>query len=91
MVPAPTVTILIDLPPGQRFRAATMGAVDHAASALGVAPRVRIVPTGAIGPDLVRDPGRAVVVGPGSPYRNPEGVHQVVRTARERGLPLVGT
>jgi hypothetical protein len=54
-------------------------------------PEVRIVSTRSIGPALIRDPGAAVVVGPGSPYRNPDGVHDVVRTARERGVPLVGT
>ena len=91
MVPAPTVTVLIDLPPEQRYSAATLAALGHAASALGVEAGVRIVTTDTIGPSLMRDPGAAVVVGPGSPYRNPDAVHEVVRTARERGVPLVGT
>jgi CTP synthase (UTP-ammonia lyase) len=33
----------------------------------------------------------AVVVGPGSPYRNPEAALAAIRTAREQGIPLVGT
>ncbi len=90
-MPAPAITVLIDLPPEQAYHAATVAAIRHAASTLGVEPEVRVVTTDTIGPSLIRDPGAAVVVGPGSPYRNPDAVHEVVRAARERGVPLVGT
>lgn len=32
-----------------------------------------------------------VVIGPGSPYQRMDPVLEAIRTARERGLPLVGT
>jgi CTP synthase (UTP-ammonia lyase) len=52
---------------------------------------VRVVTT-----DTIRDASRvaaagsAVIVGPGSPYRDPEVAHEVVRKARDRNIPLVG-
>ena len=50
-----------------------------------------MVPTDTIQSRLIADPGAAVVVGPGSPYRNRDGVLAVIRSAREKGIPLVGT
>jgi len=83
--------VLIDLPSEQRYRAATVAALEHATQSLGAPAVVRVVPTETIDHRLVADPGAAVVVGPGSPYRNPDGVLEVVRSARENGIPLVGT
>ncbi len=88
---APTINVLIDLPPDHDYHAATVAAIGHAAAPLGVDAQIRIVPTAPIGIEMVRHPGSAVVVGPGSPYANPDAVHAVIRTARERGVPLVGT
>jgi CTP synthase (UTP-ammonia lyase) len=85
------ISVLIDLPPEQRYSAATVAALDDAAQSLGAPAEVRVVPTETIDHRLVADPGAAVVVGPGSPYRNPDGVLEVVRSAREEGIPLVGT
>jgi CTP synthase (UTP-ammonia lyase) len=86
------VTVLIDLPRGQRYHAATLAALGHASEHRAVPIEIRVVPTDSIGDvNLVAAPGSAVVVGPGSPYRDPEAVHAVVRCARERGIPLVGT
>ena len=86
------VTVLIDQPPYQRYHAATLAALDHAADHLAISTQVRVVPTDTIGgPGRVTAHGSAVLVGPGSPYRDPEAVHAVVRLARERGIPLVGT
>ena len=76
---------------GQGYGAATIAALDHAAQTLSVQPHVRLVPTDTIDHRVIADPGAAVVVGPGSPYRNPEGVLEVIRSARENGIPLVGT
>ena len=86
------VSVLIDLPPEHRFHVATVEALRHAADRLPAPVEVRVVPTDAIGDvDGVCTAGSAVVVGPGSPYRDQEAVHEVVRAARERGVPLVGT
>lgn len=88
-----TVNVLMDLPAGQAYHSATLEGLDHAAAALGLGHRleVRVVPTATIGRELVDDPGHGVVVGPGSPYESPERVLDVILTARERGVPLVGT
>ena len=83
---APTITVLLDLPPAQAFHRATVAALDHAVRASGAAVDVRVVRTDAIG-----DLGHGVVIGPGSPYRDPGAAEQAIRSARERGLPLVGT
>lgn len=86
------VTVLIDLPPDKQYHAATLAALRHASDPRAAPIEIRVVPTDRIGDiDLLATPGSAVVVGPGSPYRDPEAVHAVVRAARERGVPLVGT
>lgn len=86
------VSVLIDLPPDHRYHAATLAALRHASEHRAAPIEIRVVPTDAIGDiDLVASPGSAVVVGPGSPYSEPEAVHEVIRAARERGVPLVGT
>ena len=41
--------------------------------------------------DAVGTVGAAVVIGPGSPYRDPATAEQVVEEARREGIPLVGT
>jgi CTP synthase (UTP-ammonia lyase) len=86
-----SITLLIDTPPEERFHAATIAAIDHASKRLNLPVVVRVVPTDTIDRALIEDPGAAVVVGPGSPYRNPDGALEVIRSAREKGIPLVGT
>ena len=83
---SPTITVLMDLPPEQAYHRATVAALEHAADVLDVAVDVRVATTDAIGPL-----GDGVVIGPGSPYRDPMAVESVIRQARERGVPLVGT
>ena len=69
---------------------ATLAAIDHAAAALGLEPDVRVLETDTLGQsDLATC--SAMVIGPGSPYRDPEAVLSSIRWARERGIPLVGT
>lgn len=86
------VNLLIDLPSQHLYHAASVAALRHAAEQRAAPIEIRVVRTDRIGdPDLLAAPGSAVVVGPGSPYRNPEAVHAVVRAAREHGVPLVGT
>jgi CTP synthase (UTP-ammonia lyase) len=86
------VTVLIDLPAEHPYHRATLAALGHASEDRRIPIEVRVVPS-----DTIRDPSRiaaggsAVIVGPGSPYRDPEAAHEVVRKARERNVPLVGT
>lgn len=86
------VSVLIDLAADHPYHRATLDALRHASSHLGLTADTRVVRTDAIRDvdDIVR-PGTAVVIGPGSPYRNQESAHAVVTAARERGVPLVGT
>jgi CTP synthase (UTP-ammonia lyase) len=85
-----TLAVLMDLPEGQPYYAATLAALDHAAQARSVDARVQVVRTDGLG-DGRELPWSAVVIGPGSPYREPEAVLTAIRTAREQGIPLVGT
>lgn len=85
-----TVTVLMDLPPERPYHQATLAALAHAAPA-GCAARTIVMPTDAIGGRTADALGDAVVVGPGSPYRDPEAVLDVIGSARERGVPLLGT
>ncbi len=86
------VNLLIDLPAEHPYHAASRTALQHAASHLGLDVDIRAVPTDTIGNVDRFATGRAAVfVGPGSPYRNQNAVHAVVRMARERGVPLVAT
>jgi CTP synthase (UTP-ammonia lyase) len=86
------VTVLIDLPADHRFHRATLAALGHASEHRAIPIEVRVVPT-----DTIRDASRvaasssAVIIGPGSPYRDQGAAHAVVREARERNIPLVGT
>ena len=89
---AVVVTVLIDLRADHPYHRATLAALGHASEDRRIPIDVRVVPT-----DTIRDPSRiaaegsAVIIGPGSPYRDPEAAHEVVRKARERNVPLVGT
>ena len=83
------VAMLIDLPPTQPYHMATLAAVEHAAGALGVEAMACVLRTPTIPADL--SDYAAVIVGPGSPYDDPEAAHRAIATARERGIPLVGT
>ena len=86
------VTVLIDLPAGHRFHQATLAALDHASEHRRIPIDVRVVPTDAIrDASAIAAVGSAVIVGPGSPYRDPSAAYEVVREARERNVPVVGT
>ena len=82
------VALLMDAPLSRSYAAATIEALDHAAAALGCSLDLRHLATDAAGDALESD---GVVIGPGSPYRDEQAVWDVVRSARERGVPLVGT
>lgn len=80
------ITVLMDLPTGAPAYRHTMAALDHSIMALGARVEVVVYRTDAIG-----SLGDAVVIGPGSPYRDPPAAESVIEAARTRGIPLVGT
>jgi pyruvate-formate lyase-activating enzyme len=80
-----TITVLIDHPGEHRFHRATIDALHHA---IGYQADVRV---DAVRTDAIAAIGHGVVVGPGSPYRDPRAAEDVIRQCRERGVPLVGT
>lgn len=88
----PVVSVLIDLPAAHPYHRATLAALGHASEHRGIPIEVRVVPT-----DTIRDAARiagagsAVIIGPGSPYRDPDAARAVVMEARHRNVPLVGT
>ena len=88
----PVVSVLMDLPAGHAYHRATVAALGHAAAHLSMAVDVRVVRTDQVGSvrQLVTD-STAIVVGPGSPYVDPDAAIAAVRAAREAGVPLVGT
>jgi CTP synthase (UTP-ammonia lyase) len=85
------VLLLIDQPPTAPYHQATVDAINHAAQASGKAVKLQVSQTdrAAVAAGLPGVDG--VVVGPGSPYRDEAAVWAVVRSAREHGVPLVGT
>ena len=84
------MTLLVD--PRKNYEATTSGAVRHAAARLGRDVELAAVPTTAVddAAGLV-SAADAVIIGPGSPYFDPASVNLVIKEARERGVPLVGT
>lgn len=89
---APLITVLLDLPPDNRHHAATLAALRHAIDHTRQAIDVRAVRTDALHRLLEGDqPPDGVVIGPGTPYADPASAEAVVRSARERGVPLLAT
>jgi CTP synthase (UTP-ammonia lyase) len=85
------VSILVDREVAAHYGPATVDALGHAQRWLGHAVEMRPVPTRTIDDELILRESSGIVIGPGSPYDNPDGVLRVIRSAREKGLPLVGT
>ncbi|HMK11245.1 MAG TPA: hypothetical protein VK461_06670 [Acidimicrobiales bacterium] len=81
-----SITVLMDLPADNDSHRFTVDALAHAVAAVGAPVQVTIVRT-----DVIGDLGDGVVIGPGSPYRDPAAAEQAIQTARARGIPLVGT
>jgi CTP synthase (UTP-ammonia lyase) len=84
------IAVLIDLPETQPYFVATLAALQHAADAAGIETQHVVVRTDRLDNQTIHGCA-GVVVGPGSPYREPEAVHDAIRAAREQGIPLVGT
>ena len=84
------IAVLIDLPETQSYFAATLAALEHAAASSSVDMRPLVIRTDTLEERSIARVA-AVVVGPGSPYCEPDAVNAAIRTAREQGIPLVGT
>ena len=84
----PTMTVLIDSPPTAPYHVATIAALRHAID-LRVDRSSFVIDV--VRTDAVDGIGDAVVIGPGTPYRDPRAAEDVITAARERGIPLVGT
>lgn len=85
-----TVAVLMDLPHDHAYHRATLAALEHAAAA-GSQMRSVVVATDTIRGRAADSLGDAIVIGPGSPYRDADAVIDAIASARERGVPLVGT
>ena len=88
---ATTISVLVDLPETQQYLTATMAALEHSATATNINIDAQLIRTDTITPAFIEHPGDAVVLGPGSPYLRPDLAEEVIRSAREKGIPLVGT
>ena len=80
------LTVLMDLDVTDASYHYTVTALHHAIARSGKAVDVSIVQTDAIG-----RLGHGVMIGPGSPYRDPVATETVIEQARRLGIPLVGT
>jgi len=85
------IDVVFDVPDPSPYFAPTLDALRHAIDAEGVDAEVRVVRTDTIDDAYLDDLPDAVVIGPGTPYFAPPAAERVITTARERGLPLVGT
>ena len=85
------IDIVIDLPRDADYCSATLAAMEHAIARVDVDAAARVVRTDAIDAEYLASLPDAVVMGPGTPYQVPASAERVIRSARERGVPLVGT
>ena len=85
------IDIVIDLPSDADYCSATVAAMEHAIARVGADAATRIVRTDAIDAEYLVSRPDAVVMGPGTPYQVPASAERDIRSARERGVPLVGT
>lgn len=86
-----TISIVMDLPDSARYHWATVAALGHAVERLDADVTLAVVGTDRIDDAFIASPGDGVVMGPGTPYLHPDRAEAVVQSARERGVPLVGT
>ena len=84
----PKITVLLDSPPTAPYHAATTAALRHA-----IDPRAdrASFTIDAVNTDAIDTLGDAVVVGPGTPYRDPRAAEDAITAARDGGIPLVAT
>ena len=85
------LNVVLDSPPGARYHVATVEALRHAIDHANADIEIRVVRTPGIDSAFLASPGDAVLLGPGSPYDEPFAAEELIRTAREQGLPPVAT
>ena len=85
------IDVVFDLPAGSRSHDQTLAALSHADEHLEAGVATHVVRTTDIGPGYFDDLPGGFVIGPGAPYNAPANAELVIATARERGIPLVGT
>jgi CTP synthase (UTP-ammonia lyase) len=85
------IDVVFDVAEDGRYFRPTVEAVEHAATRRGVELDLRVTRTDTIDANYIENLPSAVVLGPGTPYLRPEQAEAVVASARERGVPLVGT
>lgn len=71
--------------------AATYAGLQHAGERLGLALRIKWLPTDAIAGSAALAGLAGVFITTGSPYRSLEGALSAIEHARVRGIPLLGT
>lgn len=91
ILPMKQISVIIDSPPDAKYHVATIEALRHAVDASAHDIPVVVVRTPDISDTFVSTFDGGVVIGPGSPYDVPGRADDVIRSARERGVPLVGT
>lgn len=88
-----SAAIIGDYEPGNRHYIATEAALRHAADARSCEIEICWVHS----TDLLPDGGvdlasyDCLLIAPGSPYQSMEGILRAIRTAREYGIPILGT
>jgi len=85
-----SIAVVLDSAPTHPYHMATLAAIGHAAEALSLSPDIRVTPSDTLADPAAVESFAAVVIGPGSPYRDPEAVLATIRAARERGVHASG-
>jgi CTP synthase (UTP-ammonia lyase) len=81
----PRLAVIGDYQPENETHTATDAALGHVGLAFDW------IGTDVVDPEATVAGYEAVWIAPSSPYRNMEAALEVIRLARERGVPLVGT
>jgi len=80
------IGVVGDFQPGNQTHKTLNQALEHAAAA------AEWIPTDAVpSPEVLSERFAGLWIAPASPYRSMEGALAAIRSARERGVPLVGT
>jgi CTP synthase (UTP-ammonia lyase) len=90
-MPTLPVGVVLDSASSAPYHLATLAAIDHAAQALSLDVEAHVLRSNTLNDLAAVEAHAALVIGPGSPYDDPEAVLATIRAARERGVPLVGT
>ena len=85
------IDIVFDQPPDSPYHSPTVDAVVAAVRAASADLDVRVVGTAEVRASWAEALPAGVMIGPGTPYRDPAAAEEAIRTAREKGIPLVAT